>query len=104
MLGVPVVGFLWFRHRDIRKATEMLAAVNPIRLSFDVDGIHTVEKSGASNFVPWGSFTGFREGQTVILLREAGSTQYRVIPKDTVSSIEVEQIRSAVRSHLRELH
>lgn len=103
MMAVPMLGFYWLRRRDRRKATEMLAAINPLKLTFTADGIHTQEKSGATNFVPWSNFDGFREGQTVILLRETGKSQYRVIPKDTVSMMTVERIRSAVRSHLPEI-
>jgi hypothetical protein len=104
LVAAPIVVFWWLRRRDIRKATQMLAEINPLKLNFDSDGLHTFEKNGASNFVPWSSYDGFREGKRVILLRESGTRQYRVIPKNTVPESDVERIRSAVRSRLPEIH
>ncbi len=82
----------------------MLAAINPLKLTFDANGLNTCEKNGAHSFVPWSSFDGFREGNTVILLRDAGSRQYRVIPKETVPPSDGEQIRSTIRARLPEIH
>ena len=104
LLALPVVGFWWSRRRDIRKATELLSAINPLRLMFDSEGIHTFEKDGAHNFVPWASFDGFREGSAVILLRDGKTQQYRVIPKKTVPQSDVEHVRSVVRSFLAEVN
>jgi len=104
MVAAPVAAFWWFRRRDLRKATEMLAAVNPLKLTFDAEGLHTSEKNGARNFVPWSSYDGFREGRNVILLRENETKQYRVVPKNTVPESDVEQVRSAIRSRLPEIH
>lgn len=103
LMAAPIGGFLWFRSRDIRTATEMLAKMNPLILTFDADGLHTLEKSGAKNFVPWSSYDGFREGKGVILLRETGTQQYRVVAKKTVPAECVEQLRSAIRSSLPEI-
>ena len=105
MVVVPVVGFRWSLRHERRKADEELAAINPQKLTFDADGLHTLEKTGASSFVPWSSFTGFREGKAVILLRDAGSAKnYRMIPKKTVPESGVEQMRSSIREHLPEIH
>ncbi len=103
MVAVPLLGFWWFYRRDMRKAKMMLAAINPLKLKFTETGLQTLEKNGASNFAPWSSFSGFREGRTVLLLREIDTSQYRVIPKDTISTTDLEWIRSAIRSHLPEL-
>jgi hypothetical protein len=62
LMMIPIGGFLWFRSRDIRTATEMLAKINPLILTFDANGLHTLEKSGAHNFMPWSRYDGFREG------------------------------------------
>lgn len=91
------------RHRDIRTATRVLAAINPLILTFDGDGLHTLEKSGARNFVLWAGYDGFREGSRVILLRETGTREFSVIPKNTEPHGDVEQLRSAVRSRLPEI-
>lgn len=103
MIAIPIAGFWWFRRRDIRKATQVLANINPLKLKFDSNGLHTSEKNGASNFVPWSAYDGFREGKRVILLRESGTRQYRVIPKNTAPDSDIERIRSAVRSRLPEV-
>jgi hypothetical protein len=103
LMAVPTGGFWLFRSRDIRKATEMLAKMNPLILTFDASGLHTLEKSGATNFVPWASYDGFREGKRVMLLRERETQQYRVVAKKTVPAEAVDQLRSAIRSRLPEI-
>lgn len=89
--------------KDIQTATRMLATLNPLKLKFESNGLHTFENDGANNFVPWSNYDGFREGKLVLLLREAKTRQYRVIPKETLPDTDVEQLRSAVRSRLPEI-
>ena len=67
------------------------------------DGVHTTEKSSATNFVPWSTFRGFRDGNAVILLRNSDGSGYRTIPEGGLTPNDVERMRSAVRSHLPEL-
>jgi hypothetical protein len=80
----------------------MLAKMNPLILTFDADGVQTLEKSGAHNFVPWSSYDGLREGKKVILLREIDTKHVRVVAK-TVPAEAVEQLRSFIRSRLPEI-
>ena len=103
LMVIPVGVFWWFRSRHIRTATEMLAKINPLILTFDANGLHTLETSGAHNFMPWTGYDGFREGKRVILLRETKTQQYRVVTKQTVPVETVEQLRSAIRSCLPEV-
>ena len=105
MVVVPVAGFRWAVRSEARKAEKELAAINPQKLTFDADGLHTVEKTGATSFVPWSSYSGFREGKAVILLCDAGPAKnYWIIPKKTVPESGVEQMRSAIREHLPQIH
>jgi len=99
----PCAGYWWLRTREVRKVTAMLAAINPLRLTFDTNGVHTLEKNRASNFSPWSTFSGFREGRTIFLLREAQSGQHRVISKDGLSRTLSEDIKSVLASHLPEI-
>jgi hypothetical protein len=73
MLAGPILLFWWLRHRELQRAAEGLAAINPVKLRFTAQGIETIEKSGASSFVPWSGFSGFREGRTVILTARSRS-------------------------------
>ncbi len=95
--------FWWLRRRDIRQANKLLEAMNPLKLTFDISGLNTTEKNGSRNFVPWSQFDGFREGKTVVLLREAGSGEYRVIPKETDPPSDSNKLVSAIRSRLIEI-
>jgi YcxB-like protein len=104
LVAGPIAVFWWFRRRELRKATEMLAAINPLKLVFDAEGLHTLEKNGARNFVPWSSYDGFREGSKVILLREDKTGQYRIVPKNTVPETDSERMQSVIRSRLPEIH
>jgi hypothetical protein len=103
LVVAPITAFCWFRRHEIGKATEELAAINPLRLTFDAAGIHTLEKNGARNFVPWSSYDGFREGRDVIILRADKTRQFRVIPKKTAPENDVERLRSAIHSRLPEI-
>jgi len=103
IVTIPGGAFWWYCRREARKTSESLAAVNPLLLSFTSDGISTKEKNGATSFVPWSSFRGFREGRTVILLDETTSRNRRMIPTDSLSSSDVQSIRNLVRSHLPNL-
>ena len=103
LIAIPVGVLWWLRFLDIRTATEMLAKINPLFLTFEANGLHTLERSGAQNFSPWISYDGFREGDRVILMRETEGKQYRVIAKHTVPCEAVEQLRSAIRSRLPEI-
>jgi hypothetical protein len=100
MVAIPIAVFWWYYRRETRRTAESLAVINPTLLSFTADGLHTKEKSGATTFLPWSSFDGFREGRTVILLEEAPSHSRRMIPIDSLSPDEVQRIRDLVRSHL----
>jgi hypothetical protein len=99
----PALVWWWYYRRQSRKATGALAALNPIKLRFTAEGFHTTERSGATSFVPWSIFAGYRKGKTIFLLRDATSRQYRVIPTEGLSSDRVGQIRSAIHSCLPEL-
>jgi hypothetical protein len=103
LTAIPIALFWWMRSRDIRTATEMLARINPLILTFDADGLHTLEKSGAQNFMPWAGYNAFREGKKVILLRETETQQYRVVSKQTVPPEAVEQLLSEIRSRLPQI-
>jgi hypothetical protein len=103
VIAAPIFAIWWLYVREVKKSGEDLARINPQRLEFGNDGLHTYEKSGATGSVPWSSFDGFREGRAVILLRTTESGAWRMIPKKTSPPEGAEQIRSAVRSRLPEL-
>jgi hypothetical protein len=104
LVAAPLAGYRWLRHRTARRKAAMLAAFNPLKLRFDENGMHSFEKNGESNFVPWSGIAGFREGRSVIVLRRAGSPrEYRAIPKNTVPPGDVERLRDAIRSRLPEI-
>jgi hypothetical protein len=101
---VMVVWWLWIYGRNVRKAEEALASINPVRLTLAAEGLQTVEKSGVKNFDPWTRFDGYREGETIFLLcGEGQASGLRTIPKEGLSSDQIAQLRSAIRAHLAEL-
>jgi hypothetical protein len=103
VVAFVIVGFVWLHRRGKREAEEALDAVNPVKLTFTGDGLKLTDKTGASSFTPWSGFDGFREGKSIILLREANATSWRPIPKQTVAPSDGEQIRSSIRSRLPEI-
>jgi hypothetical protein len=96
--------YWWLRRRDIRRANPLLDAINPLKLTFDMAGLNTTEKNGSRNFTPWSQFDGFREGKTVLLLRESESGKYRTIPKETDPPADADRLVSTIRSRLPEIH
>jgi hypothetical protein len=96
--------YWWLRRRDIRRANTRLEAINPLKLTFDMTGLNTTEKNGSRNFTPWSQFDGFREGKTVLLLRESGSKKYRLIPRETDPPGDADKLVSTIRARLPEIH
>jgi len=103
MAAGPTLAWWWNYRRESRKAVKALDALNPIKLRFTAEGLHTTERNGATNFAPWSIYAGYREGKTIFLLQDATLSQYRVIPAGGLSAYRVGQIRSAIQSCLRKL-
>jgi hypothetical protein len=73
MAGLFAFGafFIWFSwnrwNANLTKSAGSLNR-NAGTVSLDSDGIRSMFANGASSFVPWSSFSGWKEGESVFLL------------------------------------
>jgi hypothetical protein len=55
---------------------------------------------GASGFLPWRNFKGWREGKLVMLLDQAQKNHFVILPIAHLSEIQREPVRQFLRSHI----
>jgi hypothetical protein len=107
--GLPIVSLIpatlviWrFRRRQQRRRRKVTAGY-PQLLTLDTSGIQTREHGGRRLFAGWQYYSGFKEGESVFLLRLARRGGYRAIPFDRLSIEAKGQLRAILLSHLPEL-
>ncbi len=100
---IPVSLVIWrFRRRPQRRRKRVTAGY-PQTLILDSSGIETHEHGGRILFAGWQYYSGFKEGDSIFLLRLAGRKTYRVIPFDRLPLETKGQLRAVLLSYLREL-
>jgi hypothetical protein len=95
--------FLWFDWYWSREAVRRAASSQPGHrkgsASFDEKGISASYVTGATAFVPWREFSGWKEGEGVFTITLPSGT-FRVFSKRGLSEPELEQLRSLLRSQI----
>lgn len=81
MFAIPVffIWFSWFRWNARLAKIANAASAKSGTVSLDTDGIRSTFATGASNFVPWSSFSAWKEGRSVFLLTGESSA---ILPVD----------------------
>ena len=85
--------------RAMAKQFSNLNTTLPDWITVADDGVQLDGPNGAKVFNPWRAFTGWREGNRVILLDMAGGV-FLIFPVAERSDIERESLRQFLRSHL----
>ena len=88
--------------REDRKQLKLIAETGSAQMTLSDEGIGTVDAKGVRHFSPWGSYSQFKEGKTVFLLRLSTGKRYWPIPKDCLTELEAASLRSILLSHLPE--
>jgi hypothetical protein len=100
LLLIPVL-FLWLywnrTQAAIRKAASQLSDTHG-SVSLDANGISASSSTGATSFVPWREYSGWKEGKDVFTLTTGKS--FRALTKRGLSETELEQLRSLLRTQI----
>jgi hypothetical protein len=101
LLLIPLF-FLWFywnrTQAAVRNGASRLSDTQG-SASFDAKGISASTSTGATSFVPWSEYTGWKEGKDVFTLTTGKS--FRALTKRGLSETELEQLRSLFRTQIR---
>jgi hypothetical protein len=96
--GIALWSFLSTRKRK----RELLTRLNPLKLTFSMEGVTELVPNGSSSFVPWSMYSDFYECPLIFVLRTKDGLGHRPIPKDAVPVEKRAQIRAALLAHLPE--
>jgi hypothetical protein len=77
-----------------------LNATLPDQINFTNDGVKLNGHDGASAFLPWRHFKGWREGKRVILVEAVEGTGVVILPVAQYSEIERQPIRQFLQSSI----
>jgi hypothetical protein len=100
LLLIPVflIWLYWYRTQgNVRKAASQLSDSKG-SASIDGKGITSASSSGATSFVPWSEYRGWKEGNDVFTLTTEKS--FRVFTKRGLNESELEQLRSIFRTQI----
>jgi hypothetical protein len=77
-----------------------LNATLPDHLNLTTDGVKIDGPNGASAFLPWRTFKGWREGRRVVLIDLSQGNSVVILPVAQLSEIERLSIRQYLQSHI----
>ena len=108
----PALGIVWTviaaifgwsfyqaRHGQTR-ALEKFNAASADHISLANDGIKMDGPNGATRFLPWINFQGWREGSRTVLLDQIQENHFVILPIGQLSEIERQQLRGLLRSQV----
>ncbi len=97
-------GFSFYRYRKgSREAVANLDASLPDTLELSAEGVKLEGPNGAQGFQPWGSYSGFRQGEHVMLLQRKEKGLYSVVPTSALGTAGREVLRGMVSTYLPEV-
>ncbi len=101
LILVLIGGASYYRYRKgSREAVANLDASLPDALTLSPQGVRLEGPNGAQGFQPWVNYTGFREGEHVILLQRKEKGLYNVLPISNLGGGERENLWSMLGSYL----
>lgn len=94
---------LWAVYRTKRaraREFKQLNATLPDQVSLTNDGVKWDGPNGATGFLPWRNFKGWRQGRRVVLVDEREGNRFVILPVAQLSEVERLPIRQLLRSHI----
>jgi hypothetical protein len=94
---------LWTVYRTKRVRAKQLTQMNstlPDQISFTNDGVKLDGPDGATGFLPWRNFKGWREGRRVVLVDQREGNRAVLILVAQLSEMERLPIRQFLQSHI----
>lgn len=103
MWAVVAAIIVWVVYNSRKAETKGLSKLNaalPDHINLANDGVKMDGPDGATGFLPWRNFKGWREGHRVMLLDKTEGNSSVLLPVAQLSEIEREQLRQLLRSHI----
>jgi hypothetical protein len=104
LIWAVVVGIaLWAVYRTKGAQAQELTQLNatlPDFVSLTTEGVKLDGPDGATGFMPWRSFKGWREGRQVMLVDQCQGNRCVMLPVPQLSEIERQSIREFLRAHI----
>ena len=98
---VIILGVSYYRYRKgSRDAVATLDASLPDTLTLSSEGVRLDGPNGAQGFQPWLSYSGFREGEHVVVLNRKDKGLYNVLPISTLPAGQREVLRGMLSGYL----
>jgi hypothetical protein len=100
VLGGIVLWVVYSTKRTMAREFSQLNATLPDHLNLTTDGVKIDGPNGASAFLPWRTFKGWREGRRVVLIDQSQGNSVVILPVAQLSEIERLSIRQYLQSHI----
>lgn len=101
LILVIIGGASFYRYRKgSREAVAKLDASLPDSLTLSAEGVRLEGPNGAQGFQPWVSYSGFREGEHVVLLQRKDLGLYNVLPVSALTQTDRGALRGLLTSYL----
>lgn len=101
--AVIILIAIWSVYKVKRGQAKTLTQLNTVlsdQMVLANDGVKMDGPNGATRFLPWTNFKGWREGQRTILLDQTQANQFVILPIAQMSEIERQQLRSLLKSQI----
>ena len=96
-----IVGWAVYSTKRARaRELTQLNATLPDHISLTTDGIKLDGPNGATGFLPWRTFKGWREGLRIVLVDKSEGNRFVMLPVAQLSEIERQSIRHFLQSHV----
>jgi Na+/melibiose symporter-like transporter len=82
-----------------RELTQLNSSL-PDQISLTKEGVKLDGPNGATGFLPWRNFKGWREGRQVVLVDQGQNNRFVILPVSRLSEIERQTIRQFLQSHI----
>ena len=101
MVIAGVVGWSVYdtKRKQVRELTKLNATLAD-HIILTNDGLKWSGPNGASGFLPWRNFKGWREGQRVMLVDQCEGNRFVILPFGELSEIQREPVRQFLRLHI----
>lgn len=99
-VGGIVVWVVYSTKGTMASEFSQLNATLPDYLNLTADGVKIDGPNGASAFLPWRTFKGWREGRTVVLIDLSQGKNVVILPVAQLSESERLSIRQLLESHI----
>lgn len=100
VLGGIALWMAYSTKRTMAREFTQLNATLPDHVNLTTDGVKMDGPNGASAFLPWRTFKGWREGRRVVLIDQSQGNSVVILPVAQLSEIERLSIRQFLQSHI----